>query len=129
VDSSAEPGRRYSYWLEAVSDRGLCDEHGPVAVSLCDGVVPLGVVGVRPNPSGTGFMMGYYSGEEGRGEIEVLDLSGRLVRRLKCDGVEGETPWDGRGNGGKEVRPGVYFVRFLVGGREVGGVTKVVLLR
>jgi hypothetical protein len=129
VDAAVQLGRRYGYWLEVVSDRGLCEEHGPVVVRLCEGTVGVGVVGVRPNPSGTGFMIGYYSGEEGRGELEVLDISGRFVRRLKCAGIEGETPWDGRDNRGKEVSPGVYFVRFLVGGRETGGVTKVVLLR
>jgi hypothetical protein len=129
VDSSAQPGRRYSYWLEVVSDRGLCEEHGPVLLRLCAGAVRAGLVGVRPNPSGTGFMIGYYSGDEARGEIEVFDLSGRPVRRLECDAVEGETPWDGRDNSGKEVRPGVYFVRLLVGGRELGGAIKVVLLR
>jgi hypothetical protein len=129
VDTTVQVGRRYHYWLDVVSDRGLCEEHGPVSVRLCDGAVGAGVVAVRPNPSGTGFMIGYYSGEEGRAELEVLDISARLLRRLKCAGIEGEVLWNGRDNMGKEVRPGVYFVRLLVGGRETGRVTKVVLLR
>jgi len=129
VDSTVRLGRRYCYWLDVVSDRGLCEERGPVLVRLCEGAVGVGVVGVRPNPSRTGFMLGYYAGSEGNGEFEMLDTSGRLVRRIKCDGVEGEASWDGRDERGKGVRPGVYFVRLLVGGRETGGVTKVVLLR
>lgn len=58
-----------------------------------------------------------------------MDISGRLVRQMNCAGIEGEVLWNGRDNMGKEVRPGVYFVRLLVGGHETGGVTKVVLLR
>jgi hypothetical protein len=129
LDTTVQLGRRYHYWLDVVSARGLCEERGPVLVRLCDGAVRVGVVGVRPNPSGAGFMIGYYSGEEGRGELEVLDISGRLVRRMSCGKTEGEVLWEGRDNEGKEVRPGVYFVRLLVGGHETGGVTKVVLLR
>ena len=129
VDTTVQVGRRYNYWLDVVSERGLCEEHGPVSVRLCDGAVRVGVVGVRPNPSGTGFMIGYYSGEKGRGQLEVLDISGRLVRRMVCSGIEGEVEWNGRDSTGKEVRPGIYFVRLLVGGREAGRVTKVVLLR
>jgi hypothetical protein len=129
VDNTARLGRRYGYWLEVASDRSLCEEHGPVVVRLCEGGVHAGVVGVRPNPSGTGFMLGYYAGGVGHAEFEVLDIVGRLVRRIECIGIEGEVLWDGRDEREKEVMPGVYFVRLLVGGRAVSDAYKLVLLR
>jgi hypothetical protein len=130
VDSTVVAGRRYRYWLEVVSPFGVkCEDAGPVLVRLCEGGVRVGFVGVRPNPSGVGFMLGYYVGSEGNAEFEVLDISGRLVRRIKCSGVEGEVLWDGRDERGKEVSAGVYFARFVLGGRETSQVYKLVLLR
>ncbi|MCX5801757.1 MAG: hypothetical protein NTX17_10295 [Candidatus Eisenbacteria bacterium] len=130
VDSTVELGRRYRYWLEVESPFGeLCEEAGPVLVRPCEGGVRVGFIGVRPNPSGVGFMLGYYAGARREAEFEVLDLSGRLVRRIECSGGEGEVLWDGRDERGKEVRPGVYFARFLAGGCARGGVQKLVVLR
>jgi len=129
VDSTAESGRRYRYWLDVVSSRGVCDEVGPVLVKLCEGALRLGVVKVRPNPSGTGFLLGYYGGEKQDVQVEILDVSGRVVRRIGGLEGEGEVLWDGTGADGKEVSPGVYFVRLLLGGRAEGDVEKVLLLR
>ncbi len=98
-------------------------------MKLCSGAIGLGVVRVRPNPSGTGFLLGYYAGEHQNVKLEVLDVSGRVVRRIEGLGAEGETLWDGTGVDGKEVGPGVYFVRLLVGERAEGDVEKVLLLR
>ncbi|MCX5801915.1 MAG: hypothetical protein NTX17_11100, partial [Candidatus Eisenbacteria bacterium] len=118
----AELGRRYRYWLDVESPFGeLCEEVGPVLVKPCEGGVRVGFIGVRPNPSGVGFMLGYYAGARREAEFEVMDISGRLVRRIECPGGEGEVLWDGRDEKGKEVRPGVYFARFLAGGRARGG--------
>jgi hypothetical protein len=130
VDSTVDLGRRYRYWLEVVSPSGaLCEEAGPVLVKTCEGGVRVGFVGVRPNPSGMGFMLGYYVRQGNAAEFEVLDLSGRLVTRIGCAATEGEVLWDGRDERGKEVRPGVYFARLLLGGRVVSDVYKLVLLR
>jgi hypothetical protein len=131
VDRGAEPGHRYRYWLDVVSAVGVCEESGPVLIKTCEGGTRVGLVGVRPNPSGTGFIIGYYSGAAAtaRVELEVYDISSRVVRKLAVTGEEGEVLWDGRDERGKEVSPGVYFARFLVGRRPAGGVMKLVLLR
>ena len=129
VDRGVEPGSRYLYWLQVVSSVGVCEESGPVLVRTCEGGTRVGLVGVRPNPSGAGFIIGYYSDEAARVELEVLDISSRVVRKLAVAGEEGEVLWDGRDEHGKEVSPGVYFVRCLVGRRPAGGVMKLVLLR
>ena len=51
------------------------------------------------------------------------------MRRLGVEGIEGEVLWAGTDSRGKEVRPGVYFARLLVGGHEFGRARKLVLLR
>lgn len=43
------------------------------------------------------------------GEIEVIDASGRVVRRLPA--AAGEVTWDGRDDSGAPTAAGVYFVR------------------
>ncbi len=129
LDSTAVPGQRYRYWLEVVSSRGVCEEAGPVLVKLCEGAVGLGIVRVRPNPSGTGFLLGYYADAHKEVAVDVLDVTGRVVRRIAGLEGEGEVMWNGTDNQGKEVSPGVYFVRLLLDRKAEGGVEKVLLLR
>jgi hypothetical protein len=43
------------------------------------------------------------------GDVEVIDASGRVVRRLPAAGPE--TTWDGRDDAGRDVAAGVYFLR------------------
>ncbi|KPJ60335.1 MAG: hypothetical protein AMJ46_07115 [Latescibacteria bacterium DG_63] len=131
-DTTAEPGRRYRYWLEVVAPTGsfgTCEEAGPVLVRTCRGAVRRGLLRVRPNPSAGEFLFGYYGGRESGIEVEVTDVSGRVVRRIAVEGVEGQALWDGRNERGKEVRPGIYLARLLVNGSQVGGTEKLVLLR
>jgi len=128
IDSTAQLGRRYRYWLEVVSNRGTCEEAGPILVRLCEGAVSLGISGVKPNPSREGFLLGYYAGREGNVELEIVDVSGRMVRRVSGIGFDGEVFWDGTSETGKEARPGIYFVRLLVNGKSVGEKRKLVLL-
>jgi hypothetical protein len=130
VDSTADPGRRYRYWIEVVSPVGaVCEEAGPVLVRACQGGVRVGLLGVRPNPSGAGFVLGYYAAAERGVQLEVLDVSGRVVRRILATGVEGEVLWDGLDDRGKEVSPGVYFARLVAKERAIGRTEKLVIVR
>jgi subtilisin family serine protease len=43
--------------------------------------------------------------------ITIVDVSGRVVRRAVLDGTMGALPWDGTDERGRQVRPGLYFVR------------------
>jgi hypothetical protein len=89
---------------------------------------------VFPNPLMNG---GWISWSGGEGSVmEVLDLSGRLVRRFyETDSMalslgQRISYWDGRDDEGKLVASGVYLVRLMLGGKPVGGaVRKVVVLR
>ena len=77
----------------------------------------------RPNPFRTDTAIRFALPREGRVELEIFDVSGRLVRTL----VSGRTPagwhqmtWSGRSENGRRVADGMYFCRLrLEGGREV----------
>ena len=64
----------------------------------------------------------------GRVEIDVLEITGRRARQLfRGERQAGETAvrWDGKDDSGRQLEPGVYFVR--VRGSE-GVVTRRVAL-
>jgi hypothetical protein len=46
---------------------------------------------------------------EVRGDIALFDVTGRLVRRLGVERGVLSVDWDGRGDGGKNLTPGIYF--------------------
>lgn len=76
-------------------------------------------VSVYPNPvatSGMGIALRIH-GNGGAYEGVVLDLSGREVHRFRGAGNQGVI-WDGRHQGGHRVRPGIYFVRVVSGGKS-----------
>lgn len=68
----------------------------------------------------------------GRVRIEVLDASGRLVRRLfdaEAAAGEHQVVWDGSDGSGRSQSPGAYFVRMSIDGRPVEGGVKALRLR
>jgi len=75
-----------------------------------------------PNPFQRAATIGYEVRVPTTIRIDVLDISGRLVRtvmdeRFETEGVHAAT-WDGRDGSGKRLAPGGYFYR-LGGGGEV----------
>ena len=74
-----------------------------------------GIESVRPNPFGgtTSILLGLARG--GRAEVTVVDLNGRLVRRLASLELAAGAPrtlvWDGRRDDGRPADAGVYWVR------------------
>jgi len=89
--------------------------------------VPRVEVHTYPNPaklSGLGVRL-RIAGNVDRFTGEVLDVTGRVLRRFESG--SGEVFWDGRDDSGQIVRPGLYFVRVNVAGRD--GVTRFILLR
>jgi len=69
-----------------------------------------------PNPFSRKTTICYTLAKEGRVTIEVLDISGKLIRRL----VNGkERPgryliiWDGKDSWGRKVASGIYILRFI----------------
>lgn len=66
-----------------------------------------------PNPAGDHVSLAWSGGGSGRVRLEILDVRGRLVRRVRDAGVAaaGQWRWDGRDERGNSVAAGVYFAR------------------
>ncbi len=60
------------------------------------------------------------------GDVTILDVGGRVVRRLTSPAALDRVGWDGRDGDGNPVAPGTYFARAVVDG--VSRVTRVVRL-
>ena len=85
---------------------------------------------VQPNPAGAGVTIAFSAGAKGRGEIAILDLSGRVVRawseRSFAAGPQ-VLAFDGHDQRGERLASGVYFVRVRLNG--VTEVRQINLLR
>jgi hypothetical protein len=81
----------------------------------------------RPNPFINQVALSIRGAYEA-GRLEIFDVSGRLVKSIRLGvGDESQTAWNGRASSGREVPPGIYFLR--VGGVGSGSVTRVVKIR
>jgi hypothetical protein len=85
------------------------DERLPVAFALRRN---------HPNPFTSGTAIGFDMPRQGRVALEVIDVSGRVVRAL-VDEVRPagrhSAAWNGLDAAGAQVGPGVYFVRMTAG--------------
>ena len=73
-----------------------------------------------PNPASGAVAFTLTLPRPGAARLDVFDADGRLVRRLADAPEEAGTvrrTWDGRGEHGERVRPGVYFARLAVSGQ------------
>jgi flagellar hook assembly protein FlgD len=96
-------------------------------------IVPYGAAGVKgrqeshgksvmiaesPNPLPLPYAMRYWTSSEGRAEVCLLDVSGRVCRRLG-GGRQPEgwhaIQWDGTDDFGKRLASGVYWLRVQAG--------------
>ena len=75
-----------------------------------------------PNPAALTVRFTIETPAGGPLTVRIVDVAGRLVRELQ-DGpmTAGTHPfkWSGVDDGGREVRPGLYFVRARAAGAEV----------
>jgi hypothetical protein len=94
---------------------------------------PIGIAQLRPNPfRESGTTVAFRLSAASRVQIDVLDLGGRMVRRLvdRSDAAgEYRVTWDGRDDAGRPLATGAYLVRMTLDGRTVAGAAKAVLLR
>jgi hypothetical protein len=75
-----------------------------------------------PNPFTPSTTIEYFLPSSGRVSLEVFDVSGALVRRLRDANDSGgphAVTWDARNEAGDRVPSGVYFYRFLLDGRTI----------
>jgi spore coat protein A len=84
---------------------------------------------VRPNPFAAGTTVGYEVDRPAFVRLAAYDVTGRRVRLLVRGAREAgaySVRWDGRDDGGRELGPGVYFLRLEVGGKKL--VQKVLMI-
>ena len=75
-----------------------------------------------PNPFTDGTTIEFKLEQAGKYQLEVLDISGRVIRNLKGDGQFSgvhSVYWDGRDEAGKLVSSGVYLYRLNPDGKSV----------
>lgn len=72
------------------------------------------ILSTTPNPSRAATEVAFAVPARGPVEVQVYDVTGRLVRTLARDSFEAgdhRLRWDGRGDRGEETAAGVYFVK------------------
>jgi hypothetical protein len=86
------------------------------------------LLGAWPNPFRSGTAVAFELAGRQRITLGIHDVAGRQVRLLESGEAAGgvhQVRWDGRGEGGADVAPGVYFARL----RTSGGVSHEKLVR
>jgi len=119
----ANRGAVYIMFLDGNSVAGVS---GPPAVSSAF----LGRA--RPNPFRPSTTIPFRLAQSALVQIDVLDVSGRLVRQLFREHAgpgEHSAVWDGRDDSGGALAPGTYFYRMSVDGRVTATAEKALLLR
>ena len=96
---------------------------GSVTVAAQTGELPLAFAlhAVTPNPSRAAARIGFDLPASAAVSLEVFDVSGRLVRTLAHRAFPAgrhQVEWDGSGDHGGRVAPGVYLSRFRAGDFE-----------
>jgi immune inhibitor A len=77
-----------------------------------------------PNPFNAGTRITVDVDRPGPVQLEILDLLGRVVRKLGAAGVQigsWQVTWDGRDEAGRQLGSGVYWYRASVGSRTAWG--------
>ncbi len=120
LDTSAEPGRAYTYRL-AVRSGSETRWLGPVTVQVPQRITTLAWRAAWPNPFGQRTSVKLAVPQPAEGSIRVYDVQGKAVRTLaegRFEPGEWTVEWDGRDAAGGLSAPGLYFVAAEVGGER-----------
>lgn len=116
-------GDRGSVYILFIQGQSILDAPwDPVASTL----PTLGAA--SPNPFRAGTTIPFQLGGRANVQLEICDVTGRLVRRLDASGLQ-RLAWDGRDDAGTALPSGTYFMRLVRGGRALTRTGKAVLLR
>ena len=131
-----EPGEYHADLSLATNDPGHPVLVIPVTLVVSstagvDGGLPRAVVffGAVPNPFNPATSMQFNLSRDGRVDLKVYDVAGRLVRSLvsgsRSAGAN-TVNWDGKDDRGRAVASGTYFARLVVDGQaEIKSLTLV----
>lgn len=117
LDIAVRDGARYVYVLAEVVDNGEVND-----IAYVETVVRLGPsvlrLTTRPNPFNPQVTIHVDLPRDGAVRLDVLDASGRLVRRFverRLDVGRHAIVWDGTDGGGRPLASGVYFLSLRAG--------------
>ncbi len=119
VDVSARPGLTYWYRFDLNLPDGRFVSYGPYPVTISPALAHPFAVAVYPNPGrGPTRVDLSLAGDAGEAPLDaeatLFDVQGRALKRLHRGPLaRGVTTlqWDGRDREGREVGPGLYFIR------------------
>ena len=114
-DAAALAGRSYLYRFDMLLPSGALASYGPYFVTVPDRAL---AARLSPNPGGGPARIelsvpGAPVDGAVRADVRIVDLQGRSVRTLlRGDLRRGVTSigWDGRGDGGRALPGGIYFL-------------------
>jgi hypothetical protein len=126
-DADCAPGTSYRYRVECTN--GATTTTLFETERIMTPAMPLALHQNSPNPFNPSTTIRYYLPERMRVQLDVYDVSGRLVARL-ADGEQERgdkaVQWDGRGMRGDRMSSGVYYYR-LQAGKEIVSRTMVLM--
>ncbi len=126
--SSGTYGLCHGYWCLGGPNIVAVDDPPPGLVPTLPAEFALGAPAPNPAAGGVAFLVALPS--ESYVELTVLDLQGRVVRRLDAGRLPAgrqRVKWDGQTEAGVPATGGLYFARLTVSGRVIA--TRRVILR
>jgi len=141
-DSIENPkvGDIYYYWLESIDYSGLIHHYDRVAVLTIPeqydpsiGLIPVperfGLLQNEPNPVISSTKISFNLIETAKVELNIYNLRGQLVKALYSGVASSKTlDWNGKGENGKELSPGIYLYKLLVNGK-ISYTKKLILMK
>ncbi len=101
------------YWRRSIGVRSFYIGN---SVAVGPGELPggrgFGLLAAAPNPARGPMQFAWRLPEAERGELDVVAVTGRRVRRFAVTG-SGSMTWDGRDQAGVRVPAGIYFYRLV----------------
>ncbi len=119
VDTSAETGYEYGYWIEVVKSAGQTLRFGPVYVQV--GRPRLTLTSSSPNPFSDKTRLQFSLPTAGAAKLRIYNAGGQLVRILDGESFNAGVnvvEWDGRNDDARQVSGGIYFLRLEQNGRK-----------
>jgi hypothetical protein len=71
-----------------------------------------------PNPFNSQTRLSLSAPVAGPGQIDIYDITGRLINKLNVPSNNASITWDGKNSNGQPVSSGIYFAKTSLDGRE-----------